>query len=1201
MGMSPWWHRLGAVELPAVIDTQRSLLYSFFLPSMFEWIKNLFGDPNERRLEKIWPIVDEINEIYDTLQDLTDEELKAKTETFREQLHDAVADIEARQDEINERLRRAPNAATVDLLEEANVGGDGQPGTDPRASFDPLTLDEREDLYDELDELEEEWLAITEETMDELLPEAFAVMKETCRRMLGETWRAGGADIEWDMVPYDVQLLGGVVLHRGNIAEMKTGEGKTLVAILPLYLNALAERGCHLVTVNPYLAERDAEWMKPLFEFHGLSVDVVDRYDPHSEGRRAAYQADVTYGTNNEFGFDYLRDNSFVVRPDQLQQREHYFAIIDEIDSVLIDEARTPLIISGPVPDQENDQYQEWRDPVEKVVRAQKRLVKKLTRKARELLEARDEAKENGDKGKANELEEDAGLALLRASRGYPRLDALQSLLQEQGVERLRQKTEYFYLQENAKNMPFVDQELYFALDEKQRTVELTAKGREYIAQIRGETEDLFVLPVIGEEIAEIEEKHEERVAELEEEIRNRDDLSSEERDERLVEQKQDMQMELQEEKRSLYNTYSERASVLHAIEQLLKAFTLYERDMEYIVQDDKVQIVDEHTGRVLDGRRYSQGLHQAIEAKEEVEVQSATQTYASITLQNYFRMYDKLSGMTGTAETEAEEFGEIYDLDVVVVPTNEPVRRDDKDDLVFRTRREKYNAVVNKVKEYNEKGQPVLVGTASVEVSEQISRMLKREGLRHNVLNAKQDRAKQESQVVAEAGQKGAITIATNMAGRGTDIKISDEVRELGGLAIIGSERHESRRIDLQLRGRAGRQGDPGESQFYVSLEDDLMRMFGSDRVAKVMDKMNLEEGAVITHPWINKSIKRAQSKVEQNNYAIRKRQLEYDDVLNAQREVIYKRRRQALTGERFHGQMLSMLHEMCEDIVAQYYGDGNIAGLREELLRVLAFDFEIDRETFVRLGEDGVAMRVFEEANEHYQQKRQALAQPFYERLEALKEERGDATPDQVYVDFTDGQRLLRAVADVEAALESDGQEINDALERNAMLSTIDSKWTDHLRELDELKEGIGLRSYGRKDPVVEYKMEAFDLFADMMEEIGNDVVSLAFRSGPVVSDGTPQSSTSEPESRLDRRRAKTQHDSAEPSYGVQAGQEQSGDGAADRDPTVDKQAPVTVADEPGRNDYVKIRNNSTGETAEMKYKHAKKKMKQGWSLIS
>ena len=1165
---------------------------------MLDWLKNLFGDPNKRKLKKIWPVVDEINEAYEELQDLTDEELRAKTDEFKQRLRDAVTDVEARIDEINETLRRAPTSSTAGLIEEADIGGDGQPHA-ASSDIDPLSLQEREELHEELDDLEEEWLAITEDEMEAILPEAFAVMKDTCRRMIGETWEAGGSTIEWDMIPYDVQLLGGVVLHRGNIAEMKTGEGKTLVAILPLYLNALAERGCHLVTVNPYLAERDAEWMKPLFEFHGLTVDVIDRYDPHSKERRAAYQADITYGTNNEFGFDYLRDNSFVVRPEQLQQRGHHYAIIDEIDSVLIDEARTPLIISGPVPDQENDQYRELRDPVEKVVRAQKRLVKQLTREAKDLLAERDKAKEAGEKKRANELSDEAGLALLRATRGYPRLDELQSLLQEQGVERLRQKTEYFYLQENAKNMPFVDDELYFALEEKKRAIELTQKGREYIAKVMGETEDMFVLPVVGEQIAELESDHEEKVRQLEAEVKARDDLSREQREERLLDKQQQMETELQEQKREIYNVYSERAGTLHAIEQLLKAFTLYERDLEYIVEEGKVQIVDEHTGRVLDGRRYSQGLHQAIEAKEEVEVQAATQTYASVTLQNYFRMYDKLAGMTGTAETEAEEFNEIYELDVIVVPTNEPVRRDDKDDLVFRTRREKYNAVIDKVKEYHKKGQPVLVGSASVEVSEQLSRMMKREGLRHNVLNAKQDRAKAEAQIVAEAGQKGAITIATNMAGRGTDIKISDEVRELGGLAIIGSERHESRRIDLQLRGRAGRQGDPGESQFYVSLEDDLMRLFGSDRVAKIMDKMNLEEGAVITHPWINKSIKRAQGKVEQNNFAIRKRQLEYDDVLNAQREVIYKRRRQALTGERFHGQMLSMLYELCEAIVEQYYGDGNIAGLREELLRVLAFDFEIDRETFVMLGEDGVALRIFEEANKHYQRKRQALAQPFYERLKALKEERGEDTPSQVYVDFTDGQRLMRAVADVEEALETDGEEINNALERTAMLSTIDSKWTDHLRELDELKEGIGLRSYGRKDPVVEYKMEAFDFFADMMEEIGQEVVSLSFRSGPVVDDAAPQTSTSEPKSRLDRRRAKTQHDSAEPSYGVQSG---GGDGsAAERDPSVDKQEPVTVASEPGRNDIVKIRNNSTGETAEIKYKHAKKKLKQGWSMIS
>ena len=1160
---------------------------------MFEWIKNLFGDPNERELNKLWPVVEEINEHYEELRDLTDDELRAKTDQFRTEIQEAVSDIEARQDEIREKLRRAPGP-------EAPVGGDGQVA---ELEGEDLSLDERDALYDEFDELEDEWQSIVEDKLWELLPEAFAVIKETCRRMLGETWTAGGSKIEWDMVPYDVQLLGAVVLHQGRIGEMKTGEGKTLAAVMPLYLNALTGRGCHLVTVNEYLAERDTEWMGPIYEFHGLTVDCINRYEPHTEGRKEAYEADITYGTNNEIGFDYLRDNSFVVRPEQLMQRGHHYAIIDEIDSVLIDEARTPLIISGPVPDQENDEYRELRDPVEQLVEAQRRLVRSLVKETRERLEEKEKAEEDGDTKRAQELEDEAGLALFRASRGYPKNRQLQKLLNEPGMERLRQKTENFYLQENAKRMPFVDQELYFSVDEKKQTVEMTEKGQEYIAKVMDETADLFVLPVIGDEIAEIEEEYEEKVGELEEALQEREDLSKEKRENKYMNDKRELEKELQETKREVYNTYSERAERVHAIEQLLKAFTLYERDTEYIVQEGKVQIVDEHTGRVMEGRRYSEGLHEALEAKEEVEIQNATQTYASVTLQNYFRMYDKLSGMTGTAKTESEEFNEIYDLDVVVVPTHEPVRREDKDDLVFQTKREKYNAVVEKVKEYNKRGQPVLVGSASVEVSETISRMLKRENIPHNVLNAKQDRAKQEAQIVAEAGQKGSVTIATNMAGRGTDIQISDEVRELGGLAILGSERHESRRIDLQLRGRAGRQGDPGESQFYVSLEDDLMRLFGSDRVAKVMDSMGIEEGEVITHPWINKSIKRAQSKVEQNNFAIRKRQLEYDDVLNSQREVIYKRRREALTGERFHGQVLNMLHEHIEALVERHYGQGNIAGLREDLLRTLAFDLEMDREEFVQLGEDGVVEHVYDVATDYYKQKRSNIAQPFYQTLSDLKRERGDDMIEQVFVDFTDGQDVVRAVADVDEALDTNGQEINEALERTAMLQTIDEKWTDHLRELDELKEGIGLRSFGRKDPVVEYKMEAFDLFSDMMAEIGQEVVSLVFRAGPVVDDQV-QTEGEGPKGRLSQRNAQTQHDSAQPDYSINTdgeGDAQQGE-AAERDPTTQEKTPVTVADEPGRNEYVTVRNNQTGETTEMKWKYAKKKVnKSGWSLVS
>jgi len=1160
---------------------------------MFEWLKNLFGDPNKRELNKLWPIVEEINEHYEELQDLTDDELRAKTDEFRAEIQGAVTDIEARQDEIEERLSRAP-------APEAPVGGDGQVG---EADVEPLSLDERDALYDEYDELEEEWQDVVEDTLWDLIPEAFAVIKETCRRHLGETWTAGGSKIEWDMVPYDVQVLGAIVLHQGRIAEMKTGEGKTLAAVMPLYLNALVGRGCHLVTVNPYLAERDTEWMGPIYEFHGLSVDCINRYDPHSEGRKQAYEADITYGTNNEFGFDYLRDNSFVVRPEQLMQRGHHFAIIDEIDSVLIDEARTPLIISGPVPDQENDQYHALRDPVEKLVDAQRRLVRSLVKDAKKYLDAKDEAEEDGDSRQAQEMEDEAGLALLRASRGYPKNRQLQKLLNERpGVERLRQKTENFYLQDNAKKMPLVDQELYFSVNEKKQTVEMTEKGQEYIAKVMDETPEMFVLPVIGDEIAEIEEEYEEQVDEIEEELQGRDDLTKEKRENKYMNDKRELEKELQEKKREVYNTYSERAERVHAIEQLLKAFTLYERDTEYIVQEGKVQIVDEHTGRVMEGRRYSEGLHEALEAKEDVEVQNATQTYASITLQNFFRMYDKLSGMTGTAETEAEEFNEIYDLDVVVVPTHEPVRRDDKDDLVFQTRREKYKAIIEKIKEYNQRGQPVLVGSASVEVSETLSRMLKRQNIPHNVLNAKQDRAKKEAEIIAEAGQKGSVTIATNMAGRGTDIQITDEVRELGGLAIIGSERHESRRIDLQLRGRAGRQGDPGESQFYVSLEDNLMRLFGSDRVAKVMDSMGIEEGEVITHPWINKSIKRAQSKVEQNNFAIRKRQLEYDDVLNSQREVIYKRRREALTGERFHGQVLNMLHEFIEALVERHYGQGNLAGMREDLLRHLAFEPELDRETFVQLGEEGVIDHIFDLATDYYDQKRSSIAQPFYQTLSNLKRERGDEMMDRVFVDFTDGQELIRAVADVDEALETNGQEINEALERAAMLQTIDEKWTDHLRELDELKEGIGLRSFGRKDPIVEYKMEAFDLFADMMAEIGQDVVSTVFRAGPVV-DEEVQTEGEGPRGRLDAQHARTQHDSAQPDYSVNADGEGQQQGAAQRDPTADDQRePVTVADEPGRNDYVTVRNNATGETTDMKWKYAKKKVnKGGWTLVS
>jgi len=1110
---------------------------------MLNLFKKMFGDSQERAVKKLWPLVAVINEEYDKLQSLSDEELQAKTDEFRGRIREALSEIEADRDEINRQLKSGQSAAGEDL-----------------------TLNDRLSLYDELDELEKEWYRTLDETLDEMLPEAFAVAKDACRRMQGREWEAGGRTVRWDMVPYDVQLLGGIAIHQGNISEMKTGEGKTLVAVAPVYLNALAGQGVHLVTVNPYLAQRDSEWMGPVYEYLGMSVDVIDKYEPHTPQRKAAYEADITYGTNNEFGFDYLRDNSFVNDPEHLQQRKHHFAVVDEVDSVLIDEARTPLIISGPVPESDETQFHEFKPWVERLVYSQQKLVASFVADAERLLKERDAALEAGKNKQAGELESEAGLALLRAYRGYPRNKRLRKVLQEPGVDQLRQKTEFYYLQDNAKNMPFVDQELHFSYDEKQRSIEMSEKGRLFIGSSAGQDENLFVLPDLGEEVAGLEKAAEAEQRSVEATLREDDSLNEEKRAHKLENDIRVVKNKMADAKRELYARYADAASRLHAIEQLLKAYILFEKDTEYIVQDDKIQIVDEHTGRVLSGRRYSDGLHQAIEAKEGVKVQAATQTYATVTLQNYFRLYHKLAGMTGTAETEAEEFFKTYQMEVVVVPTNRPIARQDLDDLVFRTKREKLHAVIEKIQEYNERGQPVLVGTTSVDSSEMYSRMLTRVGIKHNVLNAKRDRAKAEALIVAEAGQLGGVTIATNMAGRGTDIKLGDDVIAVGGLAIIGTERHESRRIDLQLRGRAGRQGDPGASQFYISLEDNLMRLFSSDRVSKVMDRLNMEEGAVITHPWVNKSIERAQSKVEQNNYAIRKRQLEYDDVLNAQRKVIYDRRVHALRGQRLAGDILDMLQQMIDEMVRRHYGEGNLDELREELLRVLALDFELDRETFARLGEDGVSDRVYDAAVEYYNRKRSALARPFLTSMQQLVAGDAEKKPEKVYIDFTDGRKALRAVVSIEEALESNGQEVNDALERVTMLSFIDANWTEHLRNLDEVKEGIGLRAYGQRDPLIEYKMEAFGLFATMIETINTEVVSFIFRSGPLVNQQASAGSGSAPR-RLDPRRARTTHEAATSSYGVGAG----GDGrrqAADADPTA-KSAPVTVDDKTGRND--------------------------------
>ncbi|MFK7847105.1 MAG: SEC-C metal-binding domain-containing protein, partial [Rhodothermales bacterium] len=897
---------------------------------------------------------------------------------------------------------------------------------------------------------------------------------------------------------------------------------------------------------------------------------VIDKYEAHSEGRRAAYRADITYGTNNEFGFDYLRDHSFVTEPDQLVQREHFFAIVDEVDSVLIDEARTPLIISGPVPQANDSRFSELKPSVDSLFRAQQKVVAQFVGDAERLLKERDDHIDAGDTKKANEAESQAGLALLRSYRGYRKNKKLVKLLAEPGVERLRQRTEFFYLQDNAKNMPYVDDALYYALDQKQHSIEMSEKGRQFTAKAANQDVDLFVLPDLGEEIAIMEKELEEKEKALVAEISSQVQLSEEKRNNKLLHEKSVLSNDLAERKRQLYNTYAERAEHLHAIEQLLKAYTLFEKDINYIVQEDKVMIVDEHTGRVLAGRRYSDGLHQAIEAKENVKIQAATQTYATITLQNYFRMYHKLSGMTGTAETEAEEFHKIYGMEVLVVPTNKPIARQDLDDLIYRTKREKYNAVIDKIQEYHKKGQPVLVGTTSVEVSETLSRMLQRNKVKHNVLNAKRDRAKQEALIVAEAGEKGAITIATNMAGRGTDIKLADGIKELGGLAILGTERHDSRRTDLQLRGRAGRQGDPGESQFHLSLEDNLISLFGADRVAKVMDMMKMEEGAIITHPWVNKSVERAQKKVEQNNFGSRKRQLEYDDVLNAQRQVIYDRRTTAIHGDRLRGDLMDMLYDYIESLVNAHYNEGNLDELREELLRVLALDLEVDREMFSRLGEDGLRDLIMQTAEEYYTKKRNALAAPFLQSMQKVMESDAETKPERVFVDFTDGRKLMRVTVKIDEIIESSGQAINDALERVSTLSYIDEHWTEHLRGLDEVKEGIGLRAFGQRDPLIEYKMEAFGLFKQMMETINHDVVSFIFRAGPLVNNNQnkgPAARKQVNRQRLDPKRAKAEKEKPNPAFGVGSGS--SGNTPGDRDPSASKQPVVNTEEKVGRND--------------------------------
>jgi len=1002
------------------------------------------GNKYERDMKEIEPYVEKVHKEYSLLQNLTNDELRDKTAELRNEILKGIAEDE---DEIRK------------LKEKAEAEED---------------VYAKEEIYNKIDKLEKNIEQKLEGILDAALPKAFAIVKETARRFkehsvlevtarqydrdLAATrpsvtikgnsaewsnkWIAGGNEITWDMVHYDVQLIGGVALHKGKIAEMATGEGKTVVATLPVFLNALAGRGVHIVTVNDYLSKRDSEWMGPIYEFHGLTVDCIDKHQPNSADRRKAYLADITFGTNNEFGFDYLRDN-MAINPEDLVQRRHHYAIVDEVDSVLIDDARTPLIISGPTAQADNQQFDELKPKVEKLVSAQKRLVTQILADAKKLI--------------SEDKSEEGGLLLLRAFKGLPKNNALIKFLSEEGNKTLLLKTENYYMQNNSKEMPKVTDELYFIIDEKANTIELTEKGLDLIST-SVEDSSFFILPDVGSRIAELEKST----------MSDRDKLLA---------------------KDELLQDYSVKSDRVHTLTQLLKAYTLFEKDDEYVVMDNKVKIVDEQTGRILEGRRYSDGLHQAIEAKENVKVEAATQTYATITLQNYFRMYHKLAGMTGTAETEAGELWNIYKLDVVVIPTNVPCIRNDREDIVYKTKREKYNAVIDEIQKMYNEGRPVLVGTTSVEISELLSRMLKMKGLKHNVLNAKLHQ--REAEIVAEAGKKGTITIATNMAGRGTDIKLTPEVKAAGGLAIIGTERHESRRVDRQLRGRAGRQGDPGSSQFFVSLEDELMRLFGSERIAGIMDRLGLKDGEMIQHSMITKSIERAQKKVEENNFGIRKRLLEYDDVMNSQREVIYKKRKHALLGERLTVDVANMMYDVTESLVETYHKDGDFEGFDFDLIRSFSMDSPVGREEFARQSTSDITASVYDKVLETYKRKEEAISAQAYPVLKDVHE-RMSHIYENVVVPISDGFKVFQVVTNLKSTVETKGKELARAYEKTVVLATIDDEWKEHLREMDELKQSVQNATYEQKDPLLIYKFESYELFRNMVTKVNKDVVS-------------------------------------------------------------------------------------------------------------
>lgn len=1011
-------------------------------------LKSFLGDKNQKDLKEVKKVVTKIKAAEPAIQELTDDELRNKTTEFKEKIKAATADFTSQIDQINEQIKNSTN------------------------------VDEKEALFSRIESLKKESYEVEEKVLAEILPEAFALIKETARRLAqngeirvkatardrelaatkdfvaieGDTaiwknhWDAAGTAIVWDMVHYDTQFIGGVVLHEGKIAEMATGEGKTLVGTLPIYLNALPGRGVHVVTVNDYLAKRDSAWMGPLYEFHGLTIDCIDLHQPNSDARRKAYRADITYGTNNEFGFDYLRDN-MVTSPAELVQRELNFAIVDEVDSVLIDDARTPLIISGPVPQGDRQEFDVLKPSVDRIVEVQKKTVSAIFNEAKKLIAA----------GKTKE----GGFKLLQAYRGLPKNRQLIKFLSESGNRALLQKTEGQYMADNNRDMPIVDKDLYFVIDEKNNQIDLTDKGVEYMSA-GNEDPQFFVLTDIATEIAELEKKN----------LPKEEEFAA---------------------KEELYRDFAIKSERIHTLNQLLKAYTLFEKDDEYVVIDGEVKIVDEQTGRIMEGRRYSDGLHQAIEAKENVKIEAATQTFATITLQNYFRMYNKLAGMTGTAETEAGEFWQIYKLDVVVIPTNKPVQRDDKQDLVFKTNREKYNAVIEEIQNLVEAGRPVLVGTTSVEISQLLSRALQLRKIPHNVLNAKLH--KKEAEIIAEAGGAGVVTIATNMAGRGTDIKLRGNVKENGGLAIIGTERHDSRRVDRQLRGRAGRQGDPGSSQFYVSLEDNLMRLFGSERIAKMMDRMGHKEGEVIQHSMISRSIERAQKKVEENNFGIRKRLLEYDDVMNKQRDVIYKRRKNALFGDHLKYDIVNMIYDTAAAIVSQSKATGNYKDFEFDLIKFFTMESPVSEAEFSNTPIPALTDIVFKAAKEDYDLKQNLLKEKAYPIIENVYRNQGSMFK-MIQVPFTDGTKTMTIVTDLKEAYETKCESLITDFEKNISLAIIDENWKTHLREMDDLRRSSQGAVYEQKDPLVIYKQESFYLFSEMVEKINKEIISFLYK---------------------------------------------------------------------------------------------------------